>query len=259
MSDRPRSLEDTLTAMSGAIAFPSEPDLARAVRERIDRQPVAPARRGPRIALRLAVAALALTVAASGVLVFSPNARHAVASWLGLPGIRISTTPNTSVPTPGVPLGLGRRVTLAQATARLGAAVKLPSGPDLGAPAAIYANKADGIVWLLYRPAATLPAVAGYNVGLLVTELRAHSLDHFFYKKLTGSGAGIRNVRINGAPGFWIHGQPHTIQYHYPLGTRQEVGRVSGNSLIWATGGITYRIELAGGLQDARAIALSMH
>jgi hypothetical protein len=36
------------------------------------------------------------------------------------------------------------------------------------------------------------------------------------------------------------------------------VGRVSGNSLIWATGGITYRIELAGGLQEARAIALSM-
>jgi hypothetical protein len=257
MSERPRSLEDTLTAMSGAIAFPNEPDLAGAVRERLSRAALASARRR-RLPMRFAVAALALTVVASGILVFSPGARHAMAGWLGLPGIRISTTPKGSVPAPGRALDLGRRVTLAQAERHLGVPVKLPSNIQLGSPDAVYTDETKAIVWFVYRPAANLPAVAGYDVGLLVTELRAQGLDEFFYKKLTGSGAEIRNVTINGAPGFWIHGQPHVIQYHYPLGTRQELGRVSGNSLIWATGGVTYRIELAGGLQEARRIALSM-
>jgi hypothetical protein len=244
--------------MSGAIAFPSEPDLVPAVRERISRRSPAPASRGPRVAVRLAVAALALTVAASGILVFSPAARHAVASWLRLPGIRISTTPKGSIPAPGGALRLGPRVNLLQAEKRLGAALRLPSASHLGDPDAIYTDETYPIVWLVYRPTAALPAVAGHDVGLLITELRAQGLDQFFYKKLLGSGAEIRNVRINGASGFWIHGQPHIIQYHYAQGTRQELGRISGNSLIWATGGITYRIELAGGLREARAIALSM-
>lgn len=256
MSDRPRSLEDTLTAMSGSIAFPNEPDLAGAVRERISGAPIAPGRRR-RMPMRFAVAALALTVVASGVLVFSPGARHAVAGWLGLPGIEINTSPNPSATAPGAALHLGRRVTLARAADRLGAPVKLPAG--LGPPDAIYASEMYPIVWLVYRPATTLPAVAGHNVGLLITELHARSLDQFFYKKMLGSGTEIRDVTIDGAHGYWIHGQPHIIQYHYPLGTRQEVGRVAGNTLIWATGGVTYRIELAGGLQEARAIALSMH
>jgi hypothetical protein len=207
--------------------------------------------------MRFAVAASALSLVASGILVFSPGARHAVAGWLRLPGIRINTTPNPSA-TPGGALHLGRRVTLARSADRLGAPVKLPVGPHLGPPDAIYADETYPIVWLVYRSAPTLPAVAGHNVGLLITELHARSLDQFFYKKMLGTGTEIKDVRIDGARAYWIHGQPHIIQYHYPLGTRQEVGRVSGNSLIWATGGITYRIELAGGLREARAIALSM-
>jgi hypothetical protein len=206
--------------------------------------------------MRFAVAALALAVVASGILVFSPGARHAVAGWLGLPGIQISTAPNPSATAPGAALHLGRRVSLARAADRLGAPVKLPA--VLGPPDAVYASEKYPIVWLIYRPAATLPAVAGHNVGLLITELRARSLDQFFYKKMLRTGTEIKDVRIDGAHGYWIHGQPHIIQYHYPLGTRQEASMVSGNSLIWATGGITYRIELSGDLHEARAIALSM-
>ncbi|MEA2485592.1 MAG: hypothetical protein QOD46_703, partial [Actinomycetota bacterium] len=132
MSDGPRSLEDVLTAMAGSVAFPTEPNLAAAVRDRIQAQaaPVTKLRQGTR--LRLAVAALALAFLASGVLFFSPTARHAIAGWLGVPGIQISTTPGRGPSSFDRKLHLGPRVTLAQANARLGTKVRLPSGPGLG-------------------------------------------------------------------------------------------------------------------------------
>jgi hypothetical protein len=205
----------------------------------------------------LAAAALVLGLAATGVLFFSPDARHAVAGWLGLPGIRISTSPSGTLPPPGRALDLGKKTTLAKAEARLGARVRLPSGP-LGSPDAVYVDRANPIVWLLYEPLPGLPALDGHDVGLLVTELRAGALDELFYKKLLGAGAEVRNVSVNGNPGFWIHGQPHIIQYRYSLGVRQELGRVSGNSLIWVDGGITYRLELDAGLAEAQTIARSL-
>lgn len=263
MSERPPSLEETLTAMAGTIAFPPNPDLAPAVRARISGPRLAPhpevlpvARPPRRTLLRLAVAALALAVIATGVLFFSPAARHAVAGWLGVPGIHITRTPPGRATIPQGKLDLGPRVTLAQASARLGARVRLPS--SLGPPQAIHADPANPIVWLVYRPSSALPAVAGRDVGLLLTEIRSDAIYGSFYKKLLGGGAEVKDVAVNGAPGFWIHGQPHTIEYHFPLGIRQEQGRISGNSLIWASGGITYRLELDRGLPAAQAIAASL-
>jgi hypothetical protein len=204
------------------------------------------------------VAALALAFLASGVLFFSPTARHAIAGWLGVPGIEISTTPGRGPSSFDRKLHLGPRVTLEQANSRLGARVRLPSGPSLGAPDAIHADPTNPVVWLAYRPLPTLPAVAGYHVGLLVTEIRSDAIYGTFYKKLLGAGGNVRNVSVNGAPGFWVHGQPHTIEYRFPLGIRQERGRISGNSLIWVSGGITYRLELAGDLGAAQTIAASL-
>jgi hypothetical protein len=258
MSDQSRSLEDTLTAMAESIAFPPEPNLAPAVRARIEVRVAPVTKLQQRTSLRLAVAALALTIVASGVLFFSPTARHAVAGWLGVPGIEIRTTPGRAPNSFDSRLHLGPRVTLAQANARLGEKVRLPSGPGLGVPDAIHAKSTEPIVWLAYRPSDSLPAVARYDIGLLVTEIRSDAIYGTFYKKLLGPGGNVRNVSVNGTPGFWVHGQPHTIQYRFPLGIRMEEGRISGNSLIWVSGGITYRLELAGGLHTARTIAASL-
>jgi hypothetical protein len=257
MNDRPRSLEDILDALGGSLAFPPEPNLVPAVRARIQ-GPIAVPKLRQRTWLRLAVAALALTIVASGVLVFSPTARYAVAGWLGVPGIHIGTTSGRGPTALGRKLDLGPRTTLSRASSHLGARVRLPSGAGLGRPDAVYADPANPIVWLAYRPSSALPAVAGYDVGLLVTEIRSAAIYGAFYKKLLGSGANVRNVSVNGAPGFWLHGQPHTIEYRFPLGIRQEKGRISGNSLIWVSGGITYRLELAEGLRLAQSIAASL-
>jgi hypothetical protein len=258
MSDRRGPLEDTLTALGGSITFPPEPDLVPAVRARI-RGDASLSRPRRRAWLRFAVAALALSVVASGVLIFSAGARRAVAGWLGVPGIHISTTPGRVPTSIGKVLGLGPQVTAGEATSRLGARLRFPSAPGLGAPAEIHADPANPVVWLVYRPTSMLPAVAGHgDVGLLVTEIRSGAIYGGFYKKLLGTGARVRNVSVDGAPGFWIHGQPHVIEYRFPLGIRQEKGRISGNSLIWTSGAITYRLELAGGIGTARTIAASL-
>jgi hypothetical protein len=258
MSDSRASLEETLAQIGRALDFPPEPDVSSAVVARINagERPGRPAR--PRV-MRLAVAALALGVAATGVLLFSPTARNALASWLGLPGIRITITNKTPSTAPGTTLELGERATLARAEHRLDARVRLPSANHLGPPDAIYVDESRPVVWLVYRPAPGLPAVAKHQVGLLVTELRAGSLDEFFYKKLLSGGAVLKPVSVDGEVGFWIHGQPHLIQTRDAAGLiDQETGRVSGNSLIWAAGGITYRLELDAGLGSALAIAHSM-
>jgi hypothetical protein len=258
MNDRPRSLEDTLTALAGGIAFPLEPDLAPQVRARIRGPVVLHATPRHRTLLRFAVAALVLSLVATGVLFFSPTSRRAVADWLGVSGIHISTTPKRLPSNLGRRLNLGPQVTLAQANTRLGARVRLPSGPGVGAPDEIHTDPANPIVWLVYRPSSALPAAAGHDVGLLVTEIRSNAIYRSFYKKLLGTGATIRNVAVNGVPGFWIQGQPHLIEYRFPLGIRQEKGRISGNSLIWSSGGITYRLELARGIRAAETIATSL-
>jgi hypothetical protein len=269
MSDR-RNLEETLTALTERIDFPTEPDLGTAVRARVERQGVSPRSfesdlrppwAGPlrRPILRLALVAIVLAVLGTGALVLSPGARHAVAGWLGVPGIRIHMTQRTPSPVPGNSLYLGRRSTLTTADGLLRGRLRLPSLDRLGAPGAIYMDGADSVVWLVYRPSPGLPGIAGHDdVGLLVTELRVRRLDHFFYNKLVAGGAMVRNVVVDGSPGFWIRGQPHIIEYRGPGGVAQEPGRVSGNSLIWSRNGITYRMELQAGLSTAESLAHSM-
>jgi hypothetical protein len=270
MSERYVGLEETLITIGSALDFPSPPDAWPQVQARIAAgpRPVAslldtrPQTRSHDVSRqrgsRLAAAALALAVLTIGILLFSPSVRHAVASWLGLPGIRISTSTKQPATIPGSGLRLGRRTTLAQAGERLGTEVVLPSAPGLGAPDGVFVEAAHRIVWLSYRPAPGLPPIAGHNVGLLITEIRARGLDGFFYKKLAGNGTEVKPLMVNGGRGFWIHGQPHVIQYRFPFGVRQELGRTSGNSLIWVRAGITYRIELQAGLKRALQIADSM-
>jgi hypothetical protein len=214
----------------------------------------------PRAALRLAVAAFVLTAIATGVLVLWPGARHAVAGWLGLPGISIEVTDRTPTPAAGGALYLGRRSTEATADRLLHGRLAVPTG-DLGPPDAVYVDGVRRVVWLVYRSSPRLPGIAAHDdVGLLVTELRAGSLDPLFYKKLVSGGAAVRDVMVDGSRGFWIHGQPHLIGYRHPSGVQgEEPGRVSGNSLIWAKEGITYRIELQADLSTALSIANSLH
>src|SRR5690349_1286055 len=93
MSERPDQLERILTDLAARIDFPPTPDLAASVRAALVTEP-APAPPVPRVPRRrldrrwLALAAAIVLLVAIGVAAI-PRARHAVADWLGLPGIHI--------------------------------------------------------------------------------------------------------------------------------------------------------------------------
>jgi len=61
---------------------------------------------------------------------------------------------------------------------------------------------------------------------------------------------------VDGVTGYWISGAPHEIvfvdEHGYPVFDSR---RIVGDTLLWARGDVTYRLE--SGLDQAAAIALA--
>lgn len=289
MADRsaPRDdqLERALRALGEGLAYPPTPDLAAAVRARL----VAgrPARTSPLARLfaapaarRLALAFIALIALVGAVLIASPAAREAIAGRLGVPGITIeyaTPTPTarpgatpatpTITPTPratpasaGERLGLGRRLTLAEARAAVAFPLLVPTLPTLGEPDEVYLGEPPrgGQVSFVWLPRPGLPAAAETGVGLLVTQFRA-TIDPLIFKKIVDPNTTVEFVTVGGGNGYWLAGEPHEFFYTDSQGAVQrEFTRLAGNVLLWEQGGSTFRIEGARTLDEALRIALSL-
>lgn len=197
---------------------------------------------------RLLLALLALAVLAGGALAVSPGARTAVASWLGLRGVvflfRPAPPSRPSAPV-GAPLGLGQRLIL----------------PALGAPDEVYleALPHGTQVGLVYRPRPGLPAVAGTRIGLLLTEARGSFDQNPAYFKGLEPGTRVEVTQVNGAPAYWLTGKPHLFWYTDATGavTTERI-RLAGNTLLWAHGGLIFRLESALPREAALRIAASL-
>jgi len=255
--------------MAGRLDFPGGFDLGPAVRARLERDPVQSRRvrfRMPLVRLRVlrtppavlrpawqaaTAAVLALSVLLSGVLVASPGARHAVAGWFGLRGVRIVVTPPPSTTPPERPLGagldLGRRTTLQEAERHLGNPLLLPAG--LGPPDEVYVRDLSltgGIAFLVYRPRPGLPESTATGVGLLLGEFTGDVSRPGLEKFVFGStGTTLETVTVNGSVGYWIeHG--HAVAYLDRNGqTVPDDLRLAGNVLLWEQGRLTLRLESA--------------
>jgi hypothetical protein len=281
-------LEAALRGLGPSIAWPTaevptgEPDLAAAIRARIEAGPVNPelepptwigwpvrgwARRPARRAVVLALAALLVLAAIAG------------AVGLGLPGLRIilgqapgnpppSASPAVSTGASSSPGGLGASLRLGEALdptdrdaldARAGFAVALPADPTLGAPAAAYVDDArGGQVTLLWPSGGELPATIEPEVGLLIGQFRG-AVNEGFFVKAAGGGSTVERVRVDGHDGFWVSGDPHVLFWDGPGGTFDDARRWVGDVLLWSDGAITYRLESALGRAAAIRIAASMH
>ena len=139
-------------------------------------------------------------------------------------------------------MGLGTAVSLDDAARIGGLDLVLPTGPAIGPPDAVYtlANRV-ALVWS-ERPG--LPADPDYGVGLLLSEFRGNVDDGYYQKTLDGS-AQVTPVTVNGHPGYWISGAPHFFYYVDPSGKAvDDSHRIVGDTLIWADGEVTYRLEL---------------
>ena len=238
-------LERTLTELGARIEFPPTPDLASGVRARVAERP---RRRSvlQRRALAVALAVLALAIATALAV---PPARSAILRWLGIEGARIERVEELP-PTPrDARLRLGERVTLAEARARAGFRVAVPTAPGFEEPDAVYFSRAvpGGVVSFVYGSEAAPRA--------LVTQFASERGFPFIQKSATPQTT-IERVRIDGAPGYWLAGRPHTFVFRNARGVVQQgTLRLAGNTLVWQAGDVTLRLE--GRLSKAEALRVA--
>ena len=222
-------LERALASLASELEWPVARDLAPRVVERIERR---------RLRVRVLAAALAAVVVAAAAAFAVPGARSAILRFFHLGGVTVERV-ETLPPAQERPLaaGLGRPLPRAEAERRAGVRLRLP--PE-ATPATFYARPglAAALVRVDGKPV-LIAAVSGEQLGIV--------------KKFAGP-AQVEPVQVHGDFGLWIAGGPHVIQYEYG-GFRQVRTRIAGNTLLWAAGGTTYRIE--GRLSRERALELA--
>lgn len=260
-------LEAALTDLGARIAFPPTPDLASTVGARLaaGKRPARPLAWLPAVPRRrrVTLALLAALLLAATILALSPAARASLGGWLRLRGVVIVVAPARPAPAPppvGTRLQLGRRLTMHKAQRQVPFRILTPHLPGLGAPDEVYLGvpPPGGQVALVYRPRPGLPRAAHTGVGLLLTEFRA-TLDPGIFKKLVFMGTQVRFLSVNGAPAYWISGQPHLFGYIDANGQfATENMRLAGNTLLWEAGDLTLRLEGAMSEQMALRIAASV-
>jgi hypothetical protein len=233
-------LELELRRLGREVAWPETPELAGAVRRRIE---APPERRFRPRTLAIALAILAVAV---GAVFAVPPARTAILDWLGFGGVevrRVAELPQ--VPSEGR-LVLGERVSLERARALAEHPVLVPDEAGFERPDAVYVDPfAPG------RPVALVYGPLG-RPRLLVLQFRAAPL---IEKALLGE-TRVEQVTVDGAPGLWMEGPRHEFFYRtLEQEAMRDTQRLAGNTLLWTRGPLTLRIE--GDLSKAEAIRIA--
>lgn len=253
-------LEQRLRDLSGAVHFPETPDFAAMFQRDIVAKPVPISSRRPvaRIILAAAVALLIL----GATLALIPGARHAVADWLDIPGLRLTVGDDAPIALPATPetslaARYGPAVSLELAAAVVNFPLLLPAHPSVtGTPAIYFAQEANPVVLIAYPPGDALPEAAQSGVGLLLVEFRAGS-DTVWGMKQAGTANDISVVRIAGVEALWIGGV-HTLMIAPSAPGGTPVSHQSANVLAWNVGGVTYRLEADLPIETMIAIAESL-
>jgi hypothetical protein len=233
-------LELQLGGLAAAIEFPPTPDIAAAVRTRLE----AP-RRGRRPSRRvLAIAFAVLAVAVAGVLAV-PSARTAILEWLGIKGVKLEFVDKLPPRAVSQDLDLGDATTLAKARRRAGFDVVAPPG-DLGRPIVYFREPPDGgMVSFLYgRPG---------RVRLLLSEFRGEYRPYIH--KMLSATTRIVPSRVDGTQAIWLEGA-HFIEFADASGVfLNEPVHIANRVLLWRKDGLTYRLE--GAVTRAQAIQIA--
>jgi hypothetical protein len=249
-------VEQQLLELGASLDWPATPQLAARVRYRVAQ----PSRAWYQS--RWALAAIALLVALAALVLYTPT-RDVIARWFNLHA-NIQRTENPPTPSPlppgplGKRLGLGEQTTLDTARARVKWKITVPQ--SLGLPDEVYLQTPpngppEGEVTLVYSARPGIPVSVQTGVSVLVTELRG-SVDKIYFMKMLGGEATLEEVKVNGHPGYWIAGKPHTFVFVDSNGVvRSEMMRLATNTLIFDNGGTVVRIE--GDLTKAQAMEIA--
>jgi hypothetical protein len=215
-------LERALLAVGRELDFPPQPDLAAAVRARLEKR---------RFRWRSALFAAAALFVAIGIAMAVPPARSAILRLLHIGAVtveRVDTLPAARER----PLVAGLGPPLARRAAEIHAQLPLTL-PDLrgpAAPARYYAKPGLIATVLLYRGTPILLAeMPNEQVGL--------------FKKFASPATRVDQVAL-GRFGLWFEGGKHVLMWNFGPGDIQEVEtRLAGNVLVWYDGERTFRLE----------------
>jgi hypothetical protein len=224
-------LETALRALGRDVAFPPTPDLASAIRGRLER---------PRFLRRpVAIALAVVVVAAIAASLAVPQSRSAILDWLGLRNVSVVRVDRLPVVPAQGRLDLGQRVTLDEAKRRAPWLHVPDSEPD-----SVWVNESlpGGKVSLVWGTPS--------NVRLLLTEFTGRT----YIEKVIRGDTQVERVKIGNA-GVWFQG-PHVVMFQDRDGRfRESHGRLARNTLVWQVGDITLRLE--GGLTKGEALRIA--
>jgi hypothetical protein len=249
------TLERALRDLGRTVAWPDTPDLAPAVRTEIDRgAEVRPLRRRP-VRRAVVLAAAAMLVVLGGLVALSPGIRAAILELFSLPGVRIEveeTAPPTGSPGAEIRPLFGRRVSLAEARREVSFPVGLP--PTLGRPDDVYllGSGPRALVTVAYRSAPGIAADQETGYAVLLTELRGRPTEDLVKK--VGLETRVIPVTVSGEQGYWVEG-PHLVYVEAPGGPVADEPRLTGNTLLWTGGPVTFRLEADVSLRQAVELA----
>jgi hypothetical protein len=226
-------LEQRLHKLGQELEYPTEPDVAAAVLARLDRRPF------PWRPVAVAFAIVAVAIAAAFAV---PQARTTILKWFHLRGAtveRVETLPAAVERSQAG--GLGRTLSRDEAKQAVGFELALPPGER---PTRVYVLD-DALATVVLR---------AYGHALLLSEYRAANFN--LLKKSAGGSTLIESVRVNGEPGLWLEGGPHTLTYFDRRGEfHQRTVRIHGNVLLWIRRQLTLRLE--GALTKAQALDIA--
>lgn len=199
------------------------------------------------------IGAAVVVVITIGVLVLSPAARTAVASWFGLGGVAVERTTEASSPATSE-LDLGDPTTLEAAKAEVDFPVR---GVQLDDPQVYFdPSVPGGMVSFVYPPQAGAPATGTPGVGAILSIFSGDTADPTFTKSILDA-EHIDFVPFGGDRfALWASGPSHLILRNDNGQPLRHTARLSANALVWtARDEVTYRLESALDLQAAVALA----
>lgn len=242
-------LEPRVSALADAIDWPTpSPEMSTRVIVEIESESTT----SGRDRWRRAAIAMATVVVVTGVMLFSPSAREAVADLFDAAGIRIGLT-NDPAPTAGADLDLGEPIRLDEVEQVVDFVVRTPTGADPGPPDGVYLGE-DGEVTMVWTHSRTLPAAGDTNVGLLLAQRQADA-PRYIGEKAIGPGTEVRILQVEEHAALWVEGAPHTLTLLDSDGNRvEETTRLAANVLLWEANGVNHRLETTGDLESALAI-----
>lgn len=244
-------LDQELRALAEGLTYPPTPPLTVAVRRRLQAEGLVggaqrlPTRRRP--AFALAAVALVMFFAGGLALVLFAPTREAVADFFDR--LRIFQTEES-------PAGLSREITgtpvsLAEAEARLGFPVRLPTYPE-GIESSLSKvllqefgeSDLKAVVLLFDRPSGLHFALFETNAGVG-----------------KGLARGAEAEPVAGLPGeaYWLEGL-RIVQFYDQKGNviQQSLRQTDANTLIWNSGGFVFRLEGDLSRDEAVRIAQSL-